>query len=112
MILTLGVTLELGTVKVDFAQICCGVALGFVVEVRRGRMAALASDRHRPGAHFVSKFDYRDEAVAARAVPLFRSGIRPRAERGQRAPERIRKSNRNAWRGIVEGLDDVARQAL
>src|SRR5439155_26579283 len=56
MILPLGVALELGTVKVNFAQISLAVLLGFIIEVRRGGMSALAPRGDGPGSDFVSKF--------------------------------------------------------
>src|SRR5207249_390229 len=112
MILPLGVALELGTVKVNFAQISLAVLLGFIIEVRRGGMSALAPRGDGPGSDFVSKFDGRDKAVAARAVPLFRSGIRPRTKRRQRAPERRGEAHGNAGPGVAERLNNVSRQPL
>ena len=112
MVLAFGVALELGTVEVNLAQISRGVAYGFVIEVRRGPMAALAAGGHGPRAHFVAKFDHCDEAVTVCAIPLLRSGILVRAKRRERAPKRRRESDGNAGRGIAEGLDEVARQSL
>src|ERR1051326_1418623 len=42
------------------------------------------------------------EAVAARAVPLLRSGIRARRERGERAPARVGEADRDARLRVVE----------
>src|SRR5215472_1655872 len=112
MILALGVALELRRVEVNLAQSSLDVSFCFIVKMRRGGMAALAPGGHGPGSHFVTKFDDRHEAVATVPVPLLRSGIRLRFKRGQRTPQRRRKSNRNARGGIAEGLNDVPREAL
>ena len=67
MALAFRVALELRTVVINFAQVSGAVALSFIVEMRRGGMAALAAGGHGSGSHFVAKFDHRDEAVAAGA---------------------------------------------
>jgi len=67
MALAFRVALELRTVVINFAQVSGAVALSFIVEMRRGGMAALAAGGHGAGSHFVAKFDHRDEAVAAGA---------------------------------------------
>src|SRR2546423_12715728 len=80
VILTLDVSPELRWIEVDFAQIPRRVALRLVVEMWRLRMPTLATGGHGNSAHAVPELDDGDEAVAARAVPLLRVGIRPRPE--------------------------------
>src|SRR5215831_8688676 len=75
-------------------------------------MTAFAAGGHGLGANFVPELNNRDEAVATRAVPLLRSGIGPRAERGQRAPHGRSESDRNAGCGVAERLDHIAVDAL
>jgi hypothetical protein len=50
-------------------------------------MAAFAAGGDGAGADFVAELDDGDEAVAAGAVPLLRSGIGLRAEGGERSPD-------------------------
>src|SRR5207342_67900 len=98
--------------EVDGAQVARRVALGFVVEVRRLRIAALAADGDRARADLLPELDDGDEAVAAGAVvPL---GARPSmgAERRERAPARGDEGYRDAWLGIIEHLGDRAVDAL
>jgi hypothetical protein len=83
MVFALDVALELGPIKVNFAQVSRAVPLGLIVEMRRSGMAALAPGSHGSGAHFVAKVDDRHEAVAARAIPLLRSRISAGAEGSQ-----------------------------
>ena len=65
----LGVPLELLRVEVDLAQVAGGVALGLIVEVLRGDVAAQAAGGDGAGAHAVlAELDGGHEAVAARAV--------------------------------------------
>src|SRR2546429_9803899 len=109
MVLAFGVALELGTVEVNLAQISRGVAYGFVIEVRRGPMAALAAGGHGPPAHFVPKFDPCDKDVSLCAIPLLPSGILGRAKRRERDPKRRREAAGTARRGIVEGVDEAPR---
>src|ERR1700735_5244899 len=73
MILPLRMAFQLFPVEIDFAQVPGGVALHFIVEVRRLRVPAFPSSCHRPGTHFVAKLHHRDEAVASGSVPLLRS---------------------------------------
>ena len=75
-------------------------------------MSALAARRHCPGSNFISEFDYCHKTVAAGAVPLFDSGIGPRAEGSKRAPKGRRKAHRDARSSVAERLNDVPRQAL
>src|ERR1035438_3464587 len=112
MILPLRVTLELVAVKVNLPQISRGVALGLIVEMRRGDAAAFAAGGHGFGAYLVAELHHRDEAVATGAVPLLRSRIDARSERRQRSPGRRREADRNARAAIVERLHDVAGEAL
>src|SRR5215469_13725693 len=106
MILALGVLVELRTIEIYFAQFACRVPLGFVVEVRRLRVAALAARRHRERAHLVGEFDDGDKAVAAGAIPLLGAWIRARAKGGERTPHGGGECHRNARAYIVERLDD------
>src|SRR5271165_6773366 len=80
--------------------------------MRRRYVAAFAAGGYGLGAHFVAEFHHRDEAVAAGAVPLLRSRVSARAERRQRSPRRGGEGDGNAPAGIVEGLHDVAGEAL
>jgi hypothetical protein len=80
MVLALGVALKLGRIKVNLTQASRAVPPGFIVEMRRTGMATLASGGHGSGAHFVAEFDDRNEAVAARAIPLLRSWVRACSE--------------------------------
>ena len=112
MVVPLGVSLQLVGIEVNLAQIPGAVPLHLIVEVPRLRMPAFPSGGYRPGAHFISKLHHRDKAVSAGAVPLLRSRVRPGAERSQRAPGGRSEPHRSARFGIVEGLHDVAGQAL
>src|SRR6185312_139288 len=112
MIHPLRMPLQLRWIVVDRSQITGRIPLRFVVEMRRARMAALATCRDRDRSHAVAKLDYRHKAVAAGAVPLFGSRIRARTERSQRAPQRRREADRDAWLGVVELLLDVTVVAL
>src|SRR5439155_26058852 len=71
-----------------------------------------AAGCHGARTHGVAELHYRDEAVAARTVPLLRAGIRAHAERRQRAPPRRRERHRNAGLRVVELLHDVAGETL
>jgi len=84
MVFPLDVSLELRRVEVDFTQVSGAVSLGFIVEVWRGGIPALTSCGYGPGVYLLAKFDYGNEAVSARSIPLFCTGVRPRAERCQR----------------------------
>src|SRR5690606_28313423 len=108
----LGVPRQVFSPEIHRPQVAGAVALGLVVEMRRVGMAAGAAGGDRAGAHLVAKFDRGDEAVAAGAVVAFGAGPAMRAERGQRAPARRGERHRDARRGVVEGLHQVAGQAL
>src|SRR5215831_1666545 len=112
MVLPLDVALELRPVEVHVAQVARRVATRLIVEVRRPRIAALASRRHRLRAHAIAELDDGDEAVAGRAVHPLRAARRARTERGERAPPRRGESDGNARPAVIEGLDDVARETL
>src|SRR5260370_18762770 len=75
-------------------------------------MAALAAGGDCLGADFFSELDYGYEAVAAGAVPLLCAGVGAGSEGGERTPEGRGEANWNAWGSIVEGLNDVAGEAL
>src|SRR6478672_8906308 len=75
-------------------------------------MSALPAGGHGAGTDAVPELDDGDEAVSTRAVVLLRPRIAPRAEGGERPPLRRGERNRDAWLRVVEGLDDVTRQAL
>src|SRR5690349_496819 len=96
MIFPLRVPLQLLAIKIDLAQISCAVPRGLVIEMRRCRMTALAPGRYGPRVNFGAKFDYRSEAVPQRAIPFFRSRIRARPKRSQRAPHRRSEAHRYA----------------
>ena len=64
------------------------------------------------GRAVVPELDYRDEAVAAGAVHLFRALVGARAERRQRSPARGTEAHRNARARVVERLHDVAGETL
>src|SRR5262245_37208320 len=112
MILALDMSLQLVLIEIDVAQSAGGVPLRLVVEVLRARMPALAARCHGLGADTIAELYHRDEAVAARPVPLLRLRIGARAERRQRPPLRRREADRNARLLIVERVDDVARDPL
>src|ERR1035437_1732625 len=112
MVVPLRMSLELIAVKVDLAQFSRTVPLGLIVEVRRCRIAALSACRHGPGPHAVAELHHGDEAVTAGAIPLLRSRVRARRERGQRSPLRGGEADGNARSGVVERLNDVAGEAL
>ena len=59
-----------------------------------------------------SEFDDGDKTVAACAVPFFRVARRACSERCERTPISRSKSDRNARRGIVKRMHDVAGQSL
>src|ERR1700733_2760335 len=83
-------------------------------------MPAFPTSSYGAGTHFVPKLDHGNKAVATGAVPFLCPGVaacfvcrvRPRAERGQRAPAGSREPHRRARLRIVEGLNDVSSQAL
>src|SRR5215469_192622 len=75
VVLALSVPGQLRAVVINVAQITGGVALGFVGEVSRAGMAALAAGRDRFGTHVIAKLNHCDEAVAAGAVPLLCIGV-------------------------------------
>src|ERR1700732_4726354 len=87
MILALDVILEIRTVEIDVAQLARAVALSLIVEVRGRWIATFSACCGGLGVHLtLGKFHYGDEAVAAGAIPLFRSLIGTGAKRGKRAP--------------------------
>src|SRR5690606_13782547 len=108
----LGMPRQLFRPEVHRPQVAGAVALGFVIEMRGFGMAAGAAGGDRAGAYLVAELDRGDEAVAAGAVVAFGAGPAMRAERGQRAPARRGERHRDARRGVVEGLHQVAGQAL
>ncbi len=59
MVLALGVSLQVGPVKVDLPQVARAVSLRFIVEVRGCRMAALAARCDRPGANLSRRIQPR-----------------------------------------------------
>src|SRR5206468_1410070 len=83
MVLPVDVVLEVGTVEVDVAQIAGTVPFGLIVEVRRRRIAALATGGDSLCAYFFSELDHGDEAVAAGAVPFLCPWVGARSERGK-----------------------------
>src|SRR6476620_4218651 len=112
MIHPLSVSFELRRIKVYLSEIPGAVAHGLVVEVRRRRIAALATRGDCSRAHAFTELDDGDEAVAAGAVPFLRSGIWAGSERCQRSPSRRGERNRNAWSCVVELRKDVVGDAL
>ena len=97
MILALDVILEIRTVEIDVAQLAHAVTLSLIVEVRGRWMAAFSACCDSLGAHLtLDEFHHGDEAIAAGAIPLFRSWIGTGAERGKGTPERGRESDWNA----------------
>src|SRR5438067_2270771 len=112
MVLARGVALKLRAVEIDFAQVAGAVALGFVVEMRVAGMAALTARRHRHGMHLRAEFYDRDKAIAAGAVPFFRSRVSLRPERCQRAPSRRGEADGNAGSGVIKGLNQIAGEPL
>src|ERR1035438_6069919 len=112
MVFPLRVSLELLAVEVDLAQFTCAIAFRLIVEVRGTRMAALAADRHGPGAHALAELDHGDETVAAGAIPLFGARVGASGERSQRSPLPGGEADGNARPRVVERLDDVAGEAL
>ncbi len=75
-------------------------------------MAALATGGDGLRAHLVAELDHGDEAVAAGAVPLLRPGVWARSEGGERAPAEEVKPTGMLGAGVVEGLNDIAGEAL
>jgi hypothetical protein len=112
MVLPLGMAPKVRAVKVDLPQVPRAVPLGLVIEVTRGRIAALAARGNRPGMHPVAELDDCDEAIPDGAVPLLRSGVGVRSKGGKRTPDGRDEADRNAWPRVVERLNDVARQSL
>src|ERR1022692_450813 len=112
MVFPLRVSLELLAVEVDLAQLADAIAFGLIIEVRGRWMAALAADRHGPGAHAFAELHHGDEAVAAGAIPLFGARVGARGERSQRPPLRGGEADGNARRRVVERLDELAGEAL
>src|SRR5579871_3066350 len=86
MVAALDMSLEIGGVEVDPAEIAVGVALDFVHEVPGSGIAALASRRDAPGLYLGSELDDGDETVAVGAVVTAGAGILPGTERRERAP--------------------------
>src|ERR1017187_10169143 len=78
----------------------------------RGGMAAFSSRRYRSGPHSLAELYYRDEAVAAGSIPLFRSRPGVGRERSQRYPLGVSAADGNARSGVVEWLDNVSGKAL
>src|SRR2546423_8346313 len=74
MIHPLNVSFELRRIKVHVPEISRAVSQRLVVEMRRRRIAALATRGDSPRAHAVAEFDAGTEAVAAGAVPFLPSG--------------------------------------
>src|ERR1700733_12113938 len=72
MILALGVSLELLGIEVNIPQAARRISLGFVIEVRRFRIARFPASRNRFGPHSFAEFHYSDKAIPAGAVPLLR----------------------------------------
>src|SRR4051812_13484462 len=112
MIHALSVRLELRRIEVDVPEIPRAVPLRLVVEMARRRVSALAARGDCPRTHAVSELDRRDEAVAARAVPLLRPRILARRKRRERPPPRRREWNWNAWARVVELWKDFVGDAL
>src|SRR3546814_796287 len=94
------VALQLLWPEVHRAQVAGAVALGLVVEVRRGGIAALAACGDGAGADLVAELDRRDEAVAAGAVVALRARPAMRAERRQRAPAPRSEERRVGKEGV------------
>jgi len=80
MVLPLRVTGQLGSVKINLAQVAGCITLRLVVKVLRFWIAAFAARRHRHRANSVAELHYSHEAVAAGSVPLFRTRITARFE--------------------------------
>src|SRR6266446_5893601 len=112
MVLTLGMTFHLCAVKINLSEVARAVAFRLVIEMRRRRIAAFSAGGHGSGAYGCAKLDDGDEAVAARAVNLFRALVRTRGERRQRAPDRRSEADGNTWSSVVEWMDDVVGEAL
>src|SRR5277367_1710821 len=108
VVFPLDMAIEIGAIEIDLTQIAGAVAFCLIVKVWRSGVAALATGSDGLCMDLVAELDYGDEAVAAGAVPLLCSWIGARAERGKGAPEGGSKAYRNAWCGVVEGLNDVA----
>ncbi len=77
MIRSFGVCGELIGIEVDDAQVSATVALGFVVEMWGGRVAAFAAGGYRDGTHARAELNNGDKAVAGR--PVSSLGVRPRS---------------------------------
>src|SRR5258705_13996379 len=78
----------------------------------RGGVAAFAAggDRVRPDAR--TELDHGDEAVARRAVPALRAGLRRGPERGKRPVKATRERHGDARRRIAERMVDRRRDPL
>src|SRR5471032_2374719 len=112
MVLPLGVALQLIAVEVHLAQFASCVPIRLVVEVRRQWMATFTACGDGDGSNAVAEFDHGDEAVTARAVPLLRSRIGARAERGERPPARRGEADWDTGPGVVELRIDVCGETL
>src|SRR5262245_39136430 len=112
MVLPLEVALHLRLVEVHLPEIAGRVPRRLIVEMRRLRIAAFSSGRHRSRTHPIAELDDRHEAVAAGPVHLLRPVVGARTERRERAPSRGCERDGNARAGIVERLDDVAGETL
>src|SRR5581483_4236297 len=80
LISSLGVTLQLRGIEIDFAQVASGVSLRLVVEMLRRRIPAFTAGGDCDRAHLGPELNHSDEAVAARAVNLLRTFVWPRGE--------------------------------
>src|ERR1700692_3509933 len=105
MVLLLDVVLEVRGVEVHVAEIAGAVPFGLIVEVRRRRVAALATGGDGLCAHFFSELDYGDEAVATGAVPLLCAWIRAYSEGGKRTPQGRGEADGNTRSGAVDWRD-------
>src|SRR3954469_13956718 len=112
MVFAFGVSLELVAVKIDFAQVSGGIALGFVVEVAIAWMAAFASCGDCPCSHTIAELDYGNETVSARAVPLLCIRVGARAEGSEGTPDGRGEAYGDTRFCVIEMRRDVIIQAL
>src|SRR5262249_36827092 len=102
----------LSWIEIDLTQISGRITIGFVVKMRRLRIAALAAGSNRFGLNSFPKFDDRNEAVSTRAIHPLRTAITIRAKRRDGAPNAGCETDRCARPAVCERMDNVIRDAL
>lgn len=108
MIRPLDVLLHVFGIEPNVFKVAGAVKRGLVGEMRGAGPVALPAGHHRTRLDFGTKLYDGHKTVAHVAVSFLGIRRRPGTERGQRAPGRRRKANRDAGFLVVVGFLDFA----